>query len=122
MPDVRWQMLYAIGTLGAIWLPPLAPDSVPKIIPFCAPLMLCGTGNAIWQVSRQTYVRTLVPVVVRGGATSLMGGTVRVVSVIGPAYGGFISVAVSPGPRSTPELSQASYRASELSLASYRAC
>lgn len=89
-------MLYAIGTLGAIWLPALVPDSVPKILPFCAPLMLCGTGNAIWQISRQTYVRTLVPVAVRGRATSLMGGTARVVSVIGPAYGGFIYTAVSP--------------------------
>jgi MFS family permease len=47
-------------------------------------------------VANQTYVRTLVPVAVRGRATSLMGGTGRVVSVIGPMYGGFISVYVSP--------------------------
>ena len=46
--------------------------------------------------THQTYVRTLVPVAVRGRATSLMGGTGRVVAVVGPMYGGFISVLVSP--------------------------
>ena len=78
-------VLYAVGTLLAIWLPRMTPASIPAIVPFCLSLMLCGTGNAVWQISRQTYVRTLVPVAVRGRATALMGGTGRVVSVIGPA-------------------------------------
>jgi hypothetical protein len=72
--------VYATGTLLAVWLPTVTPAAVPKIVPFCAGLMLCRTGNAISQISRQTYVRTLVPVAVRGRATSLMGGTGRVVS------------------------------------------
>ncbi len=50
-----------------------------------------GAGNAVFQVGRLAYISEVAPVHYRGRVISLMGGTNRVATFIGPILGGFLA-------------------------------
>ncbi|MSQ30493.1 MAG: MFS transporter [Dehalococcoidia bacterium] len=59
---------------------------------FAGLMVIMGFAWAIWQLARLTYVSEQVPLEVRGRALSLLGGTNRVGTAIGPLLGGYLGV------------------------------
>ncbi|MFP4444040.1 MAG: MFS transporter, partial [Spirochaetia bacterium] len=48
-----------------------------------------GAFLALWNVSRMSYMKSVLPVEQRGRALSLMGGVLRIGTFVGPIAGGF---------------------------------
>ena len=56
---------------------------------------LLGASLSLYQVSRQTHIAATVPNRMRGTASSMLGGSMRIVSVVGPLLGGGIVASIS---------------------------
>ena len=52
--------------------------------------MLLGASLSLYQVSRQTHIAATIPNHMRGTASSMLGGSMRIVSILGPLLGGAI--------------------------------
>eukprot|EP00908_Phaeocystis_cordata_P017972 Transcript_29349.p1 GENE.Transcript_29349~~Transcript_29349.p1 ORF type:complete len:290 (+),score=92.92 Transcript_29349:22-870(+) len=53
--------------------------------------LLSGVGLSAFQVARQSYLAAAAPKPVRGRASSLVGGAIRMSAILGPAAGGLIA-------------------------------
>lgn len=74
--------LVAVAAVGA---------SLSRSVAFLAVLILfMGGGWAFWQLARLAYVSEVVPVAQRGRALSLVGGSMRVGTFVGPILGGLL--------------------------------
>lgn len=80
----RWAILLLGIASIFIWL-------IPGIYPFCALLVCYGALRSLWTISQIAVVREAVDEEYRGRALSLMGGIVRIASIIGPIAGGFLA-------------------------------
>lgn len=67
-----------------IWL-------APGIYLFSLLIVLYGAFRTLWSISQVAVVRSLVREERRGRALSLMGGMIRIASIIGPALGGYLA-------------------------------
>jgi MFS family permease len=54
-------------------------------------ILLMGGGWAFWLLARLTYVSEAVPLAQRGRALSMVGGTNRIGTFVGPVAGGFLA-------------------------------
>ncbi|MBN1515257.1 MFS transporter [Candidatus Sumerlaeota bacterium] len=54
-------------------------------------IFLGGFAHTLWQLSRLTYLRQVIPVEKRGRAMSLMGGCMRIGAFLGALIGGYIA-------------------------------
>ena len=54
-----------------------------------------GAALSLYQVSRQTHIAATIPNHMRGTASSMLGGSMRIVSVLGPLLGGAVVAAFS---------------------------
>lgn len=57
--------------------------------------MLLGASLSLYQVSRQTHIAATIPNHMRGTASSMLGGSMRIVSICGPLFGGAVVAALS---------------------------
>lgn len=79
-----------IGTL-AVAVVPFAMLVSHSPLVFAAMVFSMGASFAIWQLARLAYVTDRAPLEVRGRALSLLGGTNRVGTLIGPLVGGIVA-------------------------------
>ena len=62
-----------------------------SVWPLLATRVLAGIGLSFFQVGRQMYVSICIPPTSRGMASSLIAGTTRLGTTIGPAVGGLVA-------------------------------
>ena len=80
-------MMWATGGLAAVAFIAVFCRS---LLLFAVLMFLMGGFNALWMLTRLSYLKTVFPVNKRGKGLSLMGGVSRIGSFVGPVVGGLL--------------------------------